>query len=333
MSIASLAQEIENTKSSYRISKLQEIRKEIKNKQRLASKTIFHQDTIHDDYAFHYGGRSELQFNIGLEKIDGHDFMRFGVAFSLEPSQSLPDVSVLFPKIKRFNEFTKLNSIDFDSFNLWCWGSERGEIQASYTIDSKNVKKGSFIFFGKYCLLEDVNAKVVLEVFDELLPLYEYVESDYQILIKKQNEQNKFEFKPNEFIGIDSTKYSQAEREINVNLRHNMLQRRLVTQLKNMYGDENVASEFLIGFGNRVDVMLKTDQGFTFYEIKTSTSARACIREAMGQLLEYSYWASNEVVSRLVIVAEPPLDSSVKDYLSFFREKKGLPIFYEQIKI
>lgn len=333
MNIATLAKEIENEKSGYLISGLQEIRKEIKTKKRLASKTIFHQDTIHEDYAFHYGGRSELQFNIGLEEIDGHNCMRFGVAFSLEPSQSLPDVSVLFPKIKKFNEFTKLNSLDFENYNIWCWDSKRGKVQDSYIIDSKDVKKGNFIFFGKYCLLEDVTAEIVLEVFDELLPLYKFVESHYQNFIKQQDEKKKFDFKPNEFIGVDSTKYPQAEREINVSLRHNMIQRCLVTKLKHMHGDVNVASEFLIGFGNRVDVVLKSDKGYSFYEIKTYSSARACIREAIGQLLEYSYWASNQIVNRLIVVAEVPLDASAQEYLSFFREEKGLPIYYEQIKI
>jgi hypothetical protein len=333
MNIANLAQDIESEKSSYLISKLQEIRKDIKNKKRLASKTIFHQSTIHENYAFHYGGRSELQFNIGLEEIDGQSCMRFGAAFSLETSQSLPDVSVLFPKIKKFNEFTKFNSLDFERYNIWCWGSERGKIQDSCTIDSEDVKKGNFIFFGKYCALEDVTAKIVLEVFDELLPLYKFVESHYQSFIQQQDKKSVFDFKPNDFIGVDSTKYSQAEREINITLRHNMLQRCLVTQLKHLHGDVNVASEFLIGLGNRVDVVLKSDKGYSFYEIKTYSSARACIREAIGQLLEYSYWACNQRVNRLVVVAEAPLDNSAKEYLSFFRKEKGLPIFYEQIKI
>src|ERR1700754_2452274 len=52
-------------------------------------------------YAFHKGGRRELQFNVGFEE-DGAYF-RYGVAFSLEPSRDLSDpVEVLAPKIQRF---------------------------------------------------------------------------------------------------------------------------------------------------------------------------------------------------------------------------------------
>ncbi len=52
-----------------------------------------------EDWAFHYGGRSEIQYNIGFED----EGFRFGLAFSLETSQTLPDINLLKPKIKKLN--------------------------------------------------------------------------------------------------------------------------------------------------------------------------------------------------------------------------------------
>ncbi|MGH2403364.1 MAG: hypothetical protein ACRDGN_02765, partial [bacterium] len=65
------------------------------------------QRAIHPNYAFHVGGRTELQFNIGEEERDGQAVVRHGVAFSLELSQSLPSIEPLLPKIARFNDYVR----------------------------------------------------------------------------------------------------------------------------------------------------------------------------------------------------------------------------------
>lgn len=59
------------------------------------------------DYAFHYRGGSELQFNIGFEP-DNRRF-RYGVAFSFEPSQSYPGANFRRPSDPR----------SFGSMNSW----------------------------------------------------------------------------------------------------------------------------------------------------------------------------------------------------------------------
>ena len=69
------------------------------------SSDIFTSHTIHPHWAFQYGGRPELQFNIGLERVSDADELRHGVAFSFEPSQSLPSIDVLIQKVRLFNDF------------------------------------------------------------------------------------------------------------------------------------------------------------------------------------------------------------------------------------
>ena len=80
---------------------LQDIRARIRGYGRPPSSNIFTTQTIHDGWAAHYGGRTELQFNIGVEEGGELTELRHGVAFSFQPSQSLPSIDVLVPKVRR----------------------------------------------------------------------------------------------------------------------------------------------------------------------------------------------------------------------------------------
>jgi hypothetical protein len=73
--------------------------------------------------------------------------------------------------------------------------------------------------------------------------------------------------------------------------------------------------------------------GYWVYEIKTAGSARLCVREAVGQLLEYALWTGAPKTTKLVVVGESPLDLSTKDYLRRLNRKFPIPINYEQIAL
>jgi len=94
--IRKTALKINDLSTSYRIGKLQDIRKEIKGFDRKPGSQIFSNATISEWWAFHHGGRKELQFNIGFEE----EGFRYGLALSLEASQTVPDITILFPKAK-----------------------------------------------------------------------------------------------------------------------------------------------------------------------------------------------------------------------------------------
>ena len=66
MEILELAHKLNNASKDYRIGDLQRIRTSIKGKRVSNQKYIFNTAKIEKnaDWAFHYGGRSELQFNI-----------------------------------------------------------------------------------------------------------------------------------------------------------------------------------------------------------------------------------------------------------------------------
>jgi len=69
MDIKTLAAEINARSNEYSFGKLQELRADLKGLKRVSGTMIFSAQTTFDEWAFHLGGRSELQFNIGLEHL------------------------------------------------------------------------------------------------------------------------------------------------------------------------------------------------------------------------------------------------------------------------
>ncbi len=116
-------------------------------------------------------------------------------------------------------------------------------------------------------------------------------------------------------------------------LFHNEIQTEIFSLLEVVYGEGNVGTENDLGYQTKVDIVAKNNSGFVFYEIKTAQTAKAAIREALGQILEYSYWPDNEHATKLIIIAPPIATEESKLYLTGLREKFGIPIFYQQYDI
>ncbi len=98
------------------------------------------------------------------------------------------------------------------------------------------------------------------------------------------------------------------------------------------HGKNNVVTENATGNATRVSVVLKSTDKCSFYEIKTCHSPVACIRDAIGQLLEYSHWPNGMPAGRLVVVGENKLDADGKQYLADLRSLYSLPIDYIHVK-
>ena len=57
------------------------------------------------------------------------------------------------------------------------------------------------------------------------------------------------------------------------------------------------------------------------------------MREALAQLLEYSFWPGAIAAARLIIVGEPVLDADTATYLHGLRTRFSIPIYYQQFDI
>jgi hypothetical protein len=332
MTIRDVAEQLNKLSAGYKIGDLQNLRKEIKNLRRRPGSLIFHDDTISDEgWAYHYGGRKELQFNIGFEE----EGLRYGIALSLESSQTLPDITLLYPTARRLNQFMRQHSEFFRDYLMWYWqDEERSAIGPVREISEALLKPKTFIFIGKLQKENDTDFDSILTTFDELLKPYIFVEktSESGIIEDAINENDDFAFQVQTPKLSVSRDYSIEEKAINLDIRHTLIQETLIKKLRTQYGDNNVIPEHPIG-GKKIDVVLKSSDDFIFYEIKVSGSAKACIRDAMGQLMEYAYWPGKRNASSLVVIGEEAIDDKTMSYLKYLNNTFALPLHYEQIII
>lgn len=99
--------------------------------------------------------------------------------------------------------------------------------------------------------------------------------------------------------------------------------------LAEQYGATAVRHEHRTPLGTLVDLRVRAANGaVTYFEIKTGASALACIREALGHLLEYALWPGSESVERLVVVGDIPPTADENAYLEHLRARFGLPLEY-----
>lgn len=111
---------------------------------------------------------------------------------------------------------------------------------------------------------------------------------------------------------------------------HNDLMRKLYYHLCLQYGEENVGTENHIGT-KKIDIVVKTEGGYNIYEIKTDKDPRGCVREAMGQILDYAFFECEDFIHKMVIVGVTPETKEVKTYLTKFRKNNSLEIYYTTV--
>jgi hypothetical protein len=211
-------------------------------------------------------------------------------------------------------------------------GGERSADYAPSPILPELVRPGPFVFLGKRRPVAHIDYDEILADFDRLLPLYEYVESGGREDAGPPAAPTGFKFQAGCTERPAATTATLAERELNVSLRHNLLQSRLTARLIAEYGAENVADEHPSGLGTKIDVVLRrTPEEYWYYEIKTAHSPRSCIREALGQVMEYAYWPGAREPRRLIVCGESALDDDGHAYLRQLNKRFRLPVAYEQI--
>lgn len=106
---------------------------------------------------------------------------------------------------------------------------------------------------------------------------------------------------------------------------HVRLQNRVYDLLVDQIGADHVFYE-----RDYVDLSIETDKSITFIEIKTASTAKRCMREGIGQLLEYAHYAKTKNSCELVIMGDAPMTRKDESYLEFLRAEYDLPLHYSQ---
>lgn len=106
---------------------------------------------------------------------------------------------------------------------------------------------------------------------------------------------------------------------------HVRLQNRVYDLLLEKYGVGRVFYE-----RGYVDISIETDKSTTLIEIKTAPTAKRCMREAIGQLLEYAHYPKTKKSCELVIMGDAPMTRKDESYLELLRAQYDLPLHYSQ---
>ena len=117
-----------------------------------------------------------------------------------------------------------------------------------------------------------------------------------------------------------------------VNREHRMLQNKLYRILVDKYGEDQVAEEHAMRWGE-ADILVKDGDGFIIYEIKTAKTCRDCVKEALGQLMVYGFWPDSPKINGLVIVGKPELDTQSALFIKTLTKKLGVSVTYQKLSL
>lgn len=79
---------------------------------------------------------------------------------------------------------------------------------------------------------------------------------------------------------------------------------------------------------DHVDIRATKQASLHFFEVKTYDTAKACIREALGQLLEYNHYPKNKRADEMFIVGPNKTTQEDNDYLNYLRENYNIRVYY-----
>ena len=138
------------------------------------------------------------------------------------------------------------------------------------------------------------------------------------------------------FSGLDvkeTGKKIQSHRQRNViecSQLHSEIQNMMAEYLRNEYIGAEVKLECGTQFGTKIDIGMLYNDEYYFFEVKAYSNAKLSIREALGQLIEYSYYPNKQIAKQIVIVTNAKLNALDKEYLEFLRNTLSLPVGYIQ---
>ena len=110
-----------------------------------------------------------------------------------------------------------------------------------------------------------------------------------------------------------------------VNRLHNIIQNSFYHYLRQTYPDDSITSEY----GGQVDILRENESEMWFYEIKPIENVGSCLREAIGQLIDYSFKYRDHRKVKLVAVGMGDINSpNALAYLNHYEESLNVDIEY-----
>ncbi|MBQ4814250.1 hypothetical protein J8M20_22980 [Pseudoalteromonas luteoviolacea] len=109
---------------------------------------------------------------------------------------------------------------------------------------------------------------------------------------------------------------------------HNRIQNALLDELVSQFGKSKVEKEV-----DYIDVLVELEDKYLIYEVKSSPSPEACIREALGQIMHYGYQKRNRKRVEYIVVGMGSVDNSKDSYYSYIKGSISETFSYKQVEI
>ena len=128
-------------------------------------------------------------------------------------------------------------------------------------------------------------------------------------LFKEIENPNTFKFKAGKSDGVDSYTKKTKKTSTTVNKIHVTTVDALYEHLKvhENYNENQLSAESSIIGGAIPDMVIEEKDGYTIFEVKSSSIALKNIRQGLGQILEYAFLDNTLKIKKLVIVGPAPL--------------------------
>ncbi|MBD1584529.1 hypothetical protein [Pseudoalteromonas sp. S16_S37] len=109
---------------------------------------------------------------------------------------------------------------------------------------------------------------------------------------------------------------------------HDKIQNVLLAQLYEQYGYDKVKPEF-----RNIDILVELADKFIVYEVKSSVCANRCIRDALGQIMQYGHDLQNAFRKAVEYVVAGPsaVDDTQGSYYSYIKNTLTHPFCYLQV--
>lgn len=170
------------------------------------------------------------------------------------------------------------------------------------------------------------------------LSIYEYMRNLWERFGQKGRSEDVEEIKPHKDNKARTRKASEIEisenqvrniksRSYYIQQKHKRLQLALKEKLAKSFGKDCVA----LFEENNVDVKLFQSEYIVFYEVKSSSYATNCIREALGQLLHYSFSDNDSREKKLVVVGQYPLTLEDLKFIKYIKTLLDIDFEYENV--
>jgi hypothetical protein len=314
----------------------QEARRQVHS--RIRARSLFDPEKQYEGFAFHWGGNAEIQMNLGLE--EGGERVRVGVAFSMEMPH-LGTFAEIKPRIERFNAWVEDKPSLTSNMDFCYWQPRhREDLRKAFpagVVPAAAIKDEVFVFMGKVLPWQNVDPVRILDYLESLLPIYMLVEgtdpvppvqpkNTKPVVLLQKAEGNRAPHPLSR--STPSRRPPEAitdPRDIHRRIEHALYQE-LIREF-----DVVRSNEVLSEYGTEVDMVVDTPDGPIFFEIKEADSLRICLREALGQILEYAHWGGAIRCSKMVIVSRHEMENEGQAYLDYLCEAYNIPIEYRRV--